>query len=262
MGMNDRETVALTVGGHTFGKMHGAVPDDTVGEAPEAAKLQELGFGWSNTHETGFGEYTITSGLEGAWTPTPTKWDNSYLDTIFAHEWEVKRVARRREAVGAGRGQGRLLGPRRARRGQEEPAGDDRRRHGDDRRPGLPRDLQGVPRAPGGLADEFARAWYKLLHRDMGPRERYLGPDVPDEVLVWQDPVPEHEGPLVGDAEISTLKQQIADSGLTAAQLVGPPGRRPRPTVRPTTAVAPTARGSVSSRWSAGTSTSAPAWRR
>jgi catalase-peroxidase len=220
MGMNDRETAALTIGGHTFGKMHGAVPADAVGEAPEAAKLQELGFGWSNTHETGFGEYTITSGLEGAWTPTPTKWDNSYLDTIFAHEWEVTQSpagANQWEPVEVKDG---YWVPDAHVEGKKNPpvmTAADMAMIVDPDYLEISKEFHEHPER---LADEFARAWYKLLHRDMGPRERYLGPDVPDEVLIWQDPVPEHEGPLVTDAEIDTLKQQIADAGLTAAQLV------------------------------------------
>ncbi len=221
MGMNDRETVALTVGGHTFGKMHGNGPADAVGDTPEEAKVHEMGLGWANTHETGLGEYTITSGLEGAWTPTPIQWDNSYLDTIFAHEWEVVQ-----SPAGANQWQ-----PVEVKDGYWIPDA-----HVEGRK--TPPTMTAADMAmitdpayleiskefhehPERLADEFARAWFKLLHRDMGPRDRYLGPDVPDEVLVWQDPVPEHEGPLVGDAEITELKRQIADSGLTAAQLVG-----------------------------------------
>jgi catalase-peroxidase len=221
MGMNDRETAALTIGGHTFGKMHGAVPADAVGEAPEAAKLQELGFGWANTQETGFGEYTITSGLEGAWTPTPTKWDNSYLDTIFAHEWEVKQSpagANQWEPVEVKDG---YWVPDAHVEGKVNPPVMTAADMGMIVDPDYLEISKEFHEHPDRLADEFARAWFKLLHRDMGPRERYLGPDVPEEELVWQDPVPEHEGPLVTDAEIATLKQQIADSGLTAAQLVG-----------------------------------------
>jgi catalase-peroxidase len=221
MGMNDRETVALTVGGHTFGKMHGNAPADAVGEAPEAARINEMGVGWANKHETGLGEYTLTSGLEGAWTPTPTKWDNTYLDTIFAHQWEVTESpagAKQWQPVEVKEGywvpdahvEGRMNPPVMTTADMAMIADPDyleiaREFHED----------------PDRLADEFARAWYKLLHRDMGPRERYVGPQVPDEVLIWQDPVPEHEGPLVGEEEISALKQRIADSGLTPAQLVG-----------------------------------------
>jgi catalase-peroxidase len=220
MGMNDRETAALTIGGHTFGKMHGAVPDDAVGEAPEAAKLQELGFGWSNTHETGFGEYTITSGLEGAWTPTPTKWDNSYLNTIFAHQWEVKESpagAKQWEPVEVQDG---YWVPDAHVEGKMNPPVMNTADMAMITDPDYLEISKEFHEHPERLADEFARAWFKLLHRDMGPRERYLGPDVPEEKLIWQDPVPEHEGPLVTDAEVDQLKSQIADSGLSAAQLV------------------------------------------
>ncbi|NIC06563.1 catalase/peroxidase HPI [Billgrantia bachuensis] len=220
MGMNDRETVALTVGGHTFGKMHGNGPADAVGDAPEAAKIHEQGLGWANKHETGLGEYTVTSGLEGAWTPTPTKWDNSYLNTIFAHQWEVKK-----SPAGANQWQ-----PVEVKEGYWVP---DAHVEGKKNPPVMnTADMAMITdpiyleianefhQNPDVLADEFARAWYKLLHRDMGPRDRYLGPQVPDEVLVWQDPVPEHQGPLVNEQQIATLKQQIADSGLSAKQLV------------------------------------------
>ena len=220
MGMNDRETAALTIGGHTFGKMHGNGPADAVGEAPEAAKVNDMGFGWANTNETGLGEYTITSGLEGAWTPTPTEWDNSYLDTIFAHEWEVKQSpagANQWEPVEVKDG---YLVPDAHVEGKMNPpvmTAADMAMITDPAYLEISKEFHEHPER---LADEFARAWYKLLHRDMGPRDRYLGPQVADEVLVWQDPVPEHEGPLVGETEIAQLKREIADAGLTAAQLV------------------------------------------
>lgn len=220
MAMNDRETVALVVGGHTFGKMHGNGPADAVGEAPEGAKINEQGFGWANENETGLGEYTVTSGLEGAWTPTPTQWDNSYLDTLFAHEWELVE-----SPAGAKQWQ-----PKSVREGYMVPPVADGA-------PETPPTMNTADIAmitdpayleiskdfhenPDKLADEFARAWFKLLHRDMGPKDRYLGPQVPSETLIWQDPVPEHEGELISDDQIATLKQQIADSDLTAAQLV------------------------------------------
>jgi catalase-peroxidase len=221
MGMNDRETVALTVGGHTFGKMHGNGPADAVGGTPEEAKINEMGIGWANKNETGLGEYTITSGLEGAWTPTPTTWDHSYLATIFAHEWEVKKSpagANQWEPVEVQDGywvpdahvEGKLNPPVMTAADMAMVVD-----------PDYLEISKEYYENPDVLADEFARAWFKLLHRDMGPRARYLGPDVPEEVLVWQDPVPDHVGPLVDDAQIATLKQQIADSGLTAKQLVG-----------------------------------------
>ena len=220
MGMNDRETVALTVGGHTFGKMHGNGSEDAVGEAPEGARIHEQGLGWSNSNETGLGEYTVTSGLEGAWTPTPITWDNSYLDTIFNNQWELTESP-------AGAKQWEAVDP------DEKYLVPDAHVEGRMNKPVMSTaDMAMITdpayleiskeyyENPDVLADEFARAWYKLLHRDMGPRDRYLGPQVAEEVLIWQDPVPEHEGPLVTDAQIDALKQQIADSGLTAQQLV------------------------------------------
>ncbi|MBS3939924.1 MAG: catalase/peroxidase HPI [Actinobacteria bacterium] len=219
MGMNDRETVALTVGGHTFGKMHGNGPADAVGGAPEEAKLHEMGIGWANKHETGLGEYTITSGLEGAWTPTPTKWDNTYLETIFSHEWEVKKSpagANQWEPVEVKDG---FWVPDAHVEGKMNPpvmTAADMAMIVDPDYLEISKEYRENPDV---LADEFARAWYKLLHRDMGPSARYLGPQVPDEELIWQDPTP--AGPQVSDDDVDTLKQQIADSGLTAKQLVG-----------------------------------------
>jgi len=221
MAMNDEETVALTVGGHTFGKMHGAVaPDDIQGPEPEGAGLAEQGFGWTNSHETGFGQYTLTSGLEGAWTPTPTQWDNKYLETIFAHEWELVE-----SPAGAKQWQ-----PREVKEGFMVPPV----------APGAPETPPTMSTAdmamitdpayleiskrfyehPDQLADAFAKAWFKLLHRDMGPATRYVGPQVPEETYLWQDNVPDHEGPMIGDAEIAELKSTILGSGLTTEQLV------------------------------------------
>ncbi|HCR97448.1 MULTISPECIES: catalase/peroxidase HPI [Halomonas] len=220
MGMNDRETVALTVGGHTFGKMHGNGPADAVGKAPEESKLNEMGVGWANKHETGLGEYTITSGLEGAWTPTPTKWDNTYLETIFSHEWRVKKSpagANQWEPVEVKDG---FWVPDAHVEGKKNPPVMNAADMAMIVDPDYLKISKEYRENPDVLADEFARAWYKLLHRDMGPSARYLGPQVPSEVLVWQDPVPKHEGPLVSDEQIATLKQAIADTGLTARQLV------------------------------------------
>nr|WP_236995678.1 peroxidase family protein [Halomonas populi] len=220
MGMSDRETVALTVGGHTFGKVHGNGPADAVGGAPEEANIHEQGVGWANKHETGLGEYTITSGLEGVWTPTPTKWDNTYLETIFSHEWKVKKSpagANQWEPVEVKDG---FWVPDAHVEGRKNPPV----MNAADMAMIVDPDYLKISKEyrdnPDVLADEFARAWYKLLHRDMGPSARYLGPQVPNEVLVWQDPVPKHEGPLVSDEQIATLKQAIADPELTAKQLV------------------------------------------
>ncbi len=221
MGMNDRETVALTVGGHTFGKMHGNGPADAVGEAPAGGKINEQGFGWANTTETGLGEYTITSGLEGAWTPTPTKWDNTYLETIFSHEWQVVESpagAKQWEPVEVKDG---FWVPDAHVEGKLNPPVMTAADMGMITDPDYLEISKEFREHPERLADEFARAWYKLLHRDMGPLDRYLGPQLPDEELIWQDPVPAHEGPLVTEEEVATLKQEIADSGLTVSQLVG-----------------------------------------
>ncbi|WCO66035.1 catalase/peroxidase HPI [Iamia majanohamensis] len=220
MAMNDEETVALTVGGHTFGKMHGAVPPESNGPEPEGSGLHDQGFGWANSHETGFGEYTLTSGLEGAWTPTPTQWDNSYLDTIFAHEWELVQ-----SPAGANQWQ-----PKEVREGYMVPPV----------QPGAPETKPTMSTAdmamitdpayleiskrfhedPEQLADAFAKAWFKLLHRDMGPAARYAGPQVPEERFLWQDNVPVQEGEVIGDADIARLKETILGSGLTTEQLV------------------------------------------
>ena len=220
MAMNDEETVALTVGGHTFGKMHGAVSPDSHGPEPEAASLADQGIGWANSHETGFGEYTLTSGLEGAWTPTPTTWDNTYLDTLFGHEWELTE-----SPAGA-----KQWEPREVKDGFMVP---DAHVEGRMNKPVMstadmamitdPAYLEISKRFhedPDQLADAFAKAWFKLLHRDMGPAIRYVGPQLPDETFLWQDNVPAHEGPLIGDAEIAELKSAILDSGLSTEQLV------------------------------------------
>ena len=219
MAMNDTETVALTVGGHTFGKMHGNAPADAVGAEPEAGSFADQGFGWANSHETGLGEYTITSGLEGAWTPTPTTWDNTYLDTIFAHEWELVE-----SPAGAKQWQ-----PREVKDGYWVP---DAHVEGKLNPPTMstadmamitdPAYLEISKRFhenPDELADAFAKAWFKLLHRDMGPASRYVGPQVPAERFVWQDNNPAHEGPMIGDADIAALKR-LLDSGLSIGQLV------------------------------------------
>ena len=220
MAMNDEETVALVVGGHTFGKMHGAVTPDFHGPEPEAGGLADQGFGWANSHETGFGEYTLTSGLEGAWTPTPIQWDNSYLETIFSHEWELVE-----SPAGA-----KQWEPKSVREGFMVP---DAHVEGRENKPVMstadmamitdPAYLEIATRFrenPEELATAFAKAWFKLLHRDMGPAIRYKGPQVPGTTFVWQDNVPAHEGALIGDAEIAELKSTILDSGLTTAQLV------------------------------------------
>jgi catalase-peroxidase len=220
MAMNDEETVALIAGGHTFGKTHGAGPASAVGPDPEAAPIEQMGLGWKSTYGTGAGRDAITSGIEVTWTPTPTKWDNSFFETLFGYEWELSR-----SPAGAyqwqpkdGAGAGTVPDP-------QDPS---------QKRPPtmLTTDLslrldpiyEPISRHfmenPGEFADAFARAWFKLTHRDMGPVVRYLGPEVPAEVLIWQDPVPPVTHPLIDDADIASLKAQVLASGLPVSQLV------------------------------------------
>ncbi len=218
MAMNDEETVALIAGGHTFGKTHGAGPADAVGADPEAAGFDEQGLGWKSTYGTGKGADAITSGLEVTWTATPTEWDNGFFDILFGYEWELTQspaganqwVAKDAEAV------------------IPDPQDPTKKR--------LPTMLttdlslrfdpiyEPISRRfhenPQEFADAFARAWYKLTHRDMGPKSLYLGPEVPGETLIWQDPLPEREGELIDDADIATLKTKLLDSGLSVSQLV------------------------------------------
>jgi catalase-peroxidase len=220
MAMNDEETVALIAGGHTFGKTHGAGPEDAVGPDPEAAPLEQQGLGWKSTYGTGKGRDAITSGLEVTWTSTPTTWDNSFFETLFGYEWELTA-----SPAGAhqwqpkdGAGAGTVPDP-------QDPSL---------RRPPtmLTTDLslrldpvyEPISRRflanPDELADAFARAWFKLTHRDMGPIVRYLGPEVPAETLIWQDPVPAVDHELVDAADIAALKSQVLASGLSVSQLV------------------------------------------
>jgi catalase-peroxidase len=219
MAMNDEETVALIAGGHTFGKTHGAWDPDLVGPEPEACPVEHQGLGWISAHGTGKGKDTITSGLEGAWTPTPITWDNSYFETLFGYEWELAESP-------AGAKQWR----------PKDGAGVDAvpDAHDPDVRhapmmattdlalrvdPAYEKISRRFMENPDQLADAFARAWYKLLHRDMGPVTRYLGPWVPEPQL-WQDPVPEVDHELVGEADVTSLKAKILASGLTVPQLV------------------------------------------
>jgi catalase-peroxidase len=221
MAMNDEETVALIAGGHTFGKTHGAaVPDGVVGPEPEAASLHDMGLGWSNSHGTGSGGDAITSGLEGAWTPTPVTWDNSYFDTLFSFEWEQTTSP-------AGAKQWKPTDPAAA---QLVPdAHDPAKRHAPmmlttDLALRVDPSYEQISRRfhqnPQELADAFARAWFKLTHRDMGPIQRYLGPLVPAEELIWQDRVPAVSHQLVGADDVAALKQAILGSGLSVSELV------------------------------------------
>ncbi len=220
MGMNDEETVALVAGGHTFGKTHGAGNPDLVGPEPEGCPVHGNGLGWKNQHGTGKGADTITSGLEGAWTPTPTQWDNTYFETMFAHEWELTTSP-------AGAKQWKPKDPAAAdlvpdahiegKRNAPMMLTSDLALMAD---PVYHEISKRFYENPEYFADQYARAWFKLLHRDMGPRSRYLGPDVPAEELIWQDPTPAVDHELVGEAEIADLKQRLLSSGLSVSQLV------------------------------------------
>jgi catalase-peroxidase len=220
MAMNDEETVALIAGGHTFGKAHGAGPATHVGVEPEGAGIEEQGFGWTSSFNTGVGVHATTSGLEGAWTPTPTKWDNSYFETLFGYDWELTKSP-------AGAHQWKPKGDAGA--GTVPDAHDPARRHAPMMLtsdlalrfdPAYERTSRRFLKDPQALADAFARAWFKLTHRDMGPISRYLGPLVPKEELIWQDPVPKVDHPLVDDKDVAALKAQVLASGLSISQLV------------------------------------------
>jgi catalase-peroxidase len=221
MAMNDEETVALTAGGHTFGKTHGAAdPGKYVGAEPEAAGIEEQGLGWKNSFGSGKGGDTITSGLEGAWTPTPIQWDNSYFETLFGYEWELSKSP-------AGAHQWKPKGDTGA--NTVPDAHDPNKRHAPmmstaDMAMRMDPAYEKISRRfmanPEEFADAFARAWFKLTHRDMGPVSRYLGKLVPSEELVWQDPVPAANHALIDDKDIAALKAKILGSGLSISRLV------------------------------------------
>ena len=218
MAMNDEETVALIAGGHTVGKTHGAAPDTDVGPEPEGASLEEQGLGWRNPHGSGMGNDTITSGLEGIWTSTPNQWNNDFFKHLFEFEWELFQSPaganqwRPRDGAGDGR--------------VPDPHDPDSRHHPTflttDLALRFDPEYEKISRRflenPAEFEDAFARAWFKLLHRDMGPIDRYLGPEVPDEDLIWQDPVP--AGPQLSNDQIGALKGAILDTGLSVQQLV------------------------------------------
>ncbi len=216
MAMNDYETVALTAGGHTFGKAHGAASEDHKGTEPEGANLEEMGFGWESDHGKGMGRDSITSGIEGPWTPNPTKWDNGYFDMLFGYEWELVKSP-------AGAHQWHPVSPK-----DEDLAPDvedssikvttimttaDMAMRED---PSYRKISKHFHENPDEFADAFARAWFKLLHRDMGPKKRYLGPEVPDEELIWQDPVPEGSK----DYDVEDVKSKIESSNLTIQEMI------------------------------------------
>ncbi|RPE08139.1 catalase/peroxidase HPI [Chitinophaga lutea] len=218
MAMNDEETVALIAGGHSFGKTHGAAPSSNVGKEPEAAGLEQQGLGWQNSYGSGKGADTITSGLEVIWTKTPTQWSNNFFENLFGFEWELTKspagahqwVAKNADSI-------------------IPDAYDGSKKH---RPTMLTTDLslrfdpvyEKISRRfledPEAFADAFARAWFKLTHRDMGPRARYLGPDVPEEVLIWQDPIPAVDHALINDSDIADLKAKVLASGLSVSELV------------------------------------------
>ncbi len=220
MAMNDEETVALIAGGHTFGKAHGAVAEDNVGPEPEGAGMEEQGLGWKNRFGSGKGSDTFTSGLEGAWTNNPVKWDNNFMENLHAHEWELTKSP-------AGKCQ---YAPRNAAEVATVPdAHDPSKKHAPMMLTtdlSLREDPAYAPISkrflenPADLEDAFAKAWFKLLHRDMGPRSRYVGPLVPAEPQLWQDPVPDVDHELIGDQDIVDLKAKVLASGLSVSQLV------------------------------------------
>ncbi|WP_235298243.1 catalase/peroxidase HPI [Portibacter marinus] len=221
MAMNDYETVALIAGGHTFGKTHGAAdPEKYVAAEPAAASIESQGMGWHNSYNSGLGADTITSGLEGAWTDTPTQWSHKYLENLFKYDWELTKSP-------AGAWQFKPKNNEGA--GTVPDAHDPSRKHAPfmlvtDLSLRMDPEYEKISRHflenPKEFAEAYAKAWYKLTHRDMGPKERYLGPEVPSEELIWQDPVPEVDHELVGKAEIDALKDLILDSGLTVSELV------------------------------------------
>ena len=220
MSMNDEETVALIVGGHTFGKTHGAGPASHLGPEPEAAPIEEQGLGWKSNLGTGKGDDTITSGLEVIWTNTPTKWSNNFLRILFSHEWELTKSP-------AGANQWKPKGD--AGTDTVPDAHDPSKRHAPSMLttdlalrydPAYEKIAKRFYENPNQLADAFARAWFKLTHRDMGPRSRYLGPEVPAEELIWQDPIPTVDYELIDEQDIADLKGKILASGLSISELV------------------------------------------
>jgi catalase-peroxidase len=220
MGMNDVETAALTAGGHTFGKAHGAGDASKVGASPEGADIAQQGMGWQSGHESGVGDHTITSGIEGAWTPTPITWDMTYFDMLLDHDYELVRSpagAKQWQPVGNPE---ETLAPAAHTPGKKVPTMMTTADMAFKIDPAYRVIMEKFRADPAYFADQFARAWFKLCHRDMGPKVRYLGPDVPAEDLIWQDPIPAPTGPALGAADIKALKDRIAASGLSVSELV------------------------------------------
>ncbi|WP_172202410.1 catalase/peroxidase HPI [Niveibacterium sp. COAC-50] len=220
MAMNDEETVALVAGGHTFGKAHGAGDPALVGPAPEAAPIEAQGFGWINQLGSGRGMHTTTSGIEGAWKPNPTTWDNGYFDMLFGYEWELTK-----SPAGAHQWVAKNCKPEHMIPDAHDPS----KKHPPMMTtadlslrfdPIYEKISRRFHQDPAAFADAFARAWFKLTHRDMGPKGRYLGPEVPSEDLIWQDPIPAVDHPLIDAADVAALKAKILASGLTTAELV------------------------------------------
>jgi catalase-peroxidase len=218
MAMNDEETVALIAGGHSFGKTHGAAPATNVGKEPEMADIELQGFGWNNSYGSGKGADTITSGLEVTWTKTPTKWSNNFFENLFGFEWELTKSPAGAQQWVAKNADGII-----------PDAYDASKKHAPTMLttdlalrfdPAYEKISRHFYKNPDAFADAFARAWFKLTHRDMGPRARYLGPDVPKEVLLWQDPIPAVDHPLIDEKDIADLKSKILASGLSVAELV------------------------------------------
>jgi catalase-peroxidase len=220
MAMNDEETVALVAGGHTFGKAHGAGDPKLVGREPEGAGIEEQGLGWTNMFGTGKGVCTTTSGIEGAWKPNPTRWDNGYFDMLFGYEWELSK-----SPAGAHQWVAKNCKPEHMIPDAHDPA----KKHPPMMTtadlslrmdPAYEKISRRFHQNPKEFADAFARAWFKLTHRDMGPRARYLGSLVPKEVLIWQDPIPAVDHPLVNEQDVAALKAKLLASGLSISQLV------------------------------------------
>jgi catalase-peroxidase len=220
MGMNDEETAALVVGGHTFGKAHGAGDASKVGKEPEAGAITQMGLGWASEHESGMGDHTITSGLEGAWTPTPTTWDMTYFDMLLDHEYElVKSPAGAWQWQPAGSPE-ETLAPAAHTPGKKVPTMMSTADMALKVDPAYRQVLEKFRADPVYFGDAWARAWFKLCHRDMGPKARYLGPEVPAEDLIWQDPIPKADYRQIEAGDVTALKQAIANSGLEIAELV------------------------------------------
>lgn len=218
MGMNDEETVALNAGGHTFGKTHGANTDDHLGDNPEAADLEHQGFGWKNSHGTGKGDDQITSGLEVTWTYNPTRWDNEYFDVLYGYDWELYKGPGGAWQWRPVNGEGAGTVPEAHSDGKREPrmlTTDLSMRYD----PAYDKISRRFHQNPDEFQEVFARAWFKLTHRDMGPKARYLGPEVPAEDLIWQDPLPDVDHELIDHSDAAALKREILSSGLNVSEL-------------------------------------------